>query len=223
MYNNKDKLCLMSLSPKIIQLQQLLGSKLKTLTSSCEFLSLDLPWLARSLPQGFPKGSVVEVTSGKGGVGLFLSSIFHGGKEMNLKVALIDGKDSFDPQSYESKDLERVLWLRCREAGQALKAADLLLRDGNLPLIILDLKSNPAAELRKIPATTWFRFQRLGEGASSVLIVLTASPMVGSAVIRLRVEAELKLNGLHEFQESLEKYLIIELEKEKNKRERAVA
>ena len=50
--------------------------------------------------------------------------------------------------------LSRLLWVRCRGAAEAMKAADLILRDGNLPLVLLDLAGNPPAQFWDIPATT---------------------------------------------------------------------
>ena len=82
-------------------------------------------------------------------------------RRANQWVALVDAQDSFDPSKLGEAVFSRLVWVRCRDAAQALKATDLLLRDGNLPLVLLDLQMNPAAELRKIPATTWHRWQRL--------------------------------------------------------------
>ena len=48
--------------------------------------------------------------------------------------ALIDGHDQFDPQSAGSSALSGLLWIRCHTATEAMRSADLLLRDGNLPL-----------------------------------------------------------------------------------------
>ena len=61
-----------------------------------------------------------------------------------------------------------LLWIRCHNAAQALKATDLILRDGNLSLIILDFKQNTDKELRKIPGPTWYRFQRITKSTKRV-------------------------------------------------------
>ena len=95
-----------------------------------------------------------------------------------------------------SADLSRLLWVRCRSTTEALKAADLLLRDGNLPLVLLDLVSNPAAQLRKIPATTWYRFQRLIEQTSAVCVVLAPRPMVAPAQVRITLRSRFSIHAL---------------------------
>ncbi len=78
--------------------------------------------------------------------------------------------------------------MRCPEAAQAIKAADLLVRDGNLPLLILDLQFAPAQQLRRIPASTWYRFQRiLEEKKTTTLIAFTPKPMIEAATLRLQL------------------------------------
>jgi hypothetical protein len=71
---------------------------------------------------------------------------------------------------------------------EAVKAADLLLRDGNFPLVILDLVLNPANELRKIPQTSWYRLQRLVEPVTTAFLVLTRRSMVSSAQVKLMLD-----------------------------------
>jgi hypothetical protein len=69
-----------------------------------------------------------------------------------------------------------------------VKAADLLVRDGNLSVLVLDLQGMSARELHKIRASTWHRFHRLMEERDSVLLVLTSQPMVEGAVTRIALE-----------------------------------
>src|SRR5206468_4710380 len=100
-------------------------------------------------------------------------------------ISLIDGRDSFDPQPLGNSCLRHLLWVRCHKAFEAVKAADLLLRDGNFPLVIVDLVLNPPEELRKIPQTSWYRLQRLVEPTSAVCLVLTRHSMVSSAQLKI--------------------------------------
>ena len=66
-----------------------------------------------------------------------------------------------------------------------MQAADLLLRDGNFPLVFLDLMLNPLRELGKIPASNWYRFQRLVEPAPSAFLVVTPRSMISSAHMQI--------------------------------------
>jgi len=92
--------------------------------------------------------------------------------------------------------LHQLLWVRCVQALEGVKAADLLLRDGNFPLVILDLILNPPQELRKIPQTTWYRLQRLVESMSTACLVLTRYEMVSSAQLKVVLENSWNLESL---------------------------
>jgi hypothetical protein len=88
----------------------------------------------------------------------------------------------------ENARLQHLLWVRCSKASEAIKAADLLLRDGNFPLVIVDLVLNAPEKLRKIPQTNWYRLQRLVEVVPTACLVLTRYEMVSSAQLKLLLE-----------------------------------
>jgi hypothetical protein len=121
----------------------------------------------------------------------------------NQWSALIDGGDQFDAQGAGALALSRLLWVRCHTAKEAFRAADLLLRDANLPLILFDLRGCSEKELRQIPSTTWYRFQRLLEPASVALLALTSSPQMPCALVRLEVDSVFGLEALEEEAETL--------------------
>jgi hypothetical protein len=189
----------------IIELRQFLAERFPGLRTRADELSAtkrafwptDLPQLDEPLRGGFPKGALAEIIAAQRGSGsaLLTAALIHRALDENKFVAMIDGQDSLDVTQL-GEDLTRLLWMRCRSAEEALKAADLLLRDGNLPLVLLDLVSNPAAQLRKIPATTWYRFQRLIEQTSTVCIVLTPRVMVAPAQVRITLHSRFSINAL---------------------------
>ena len=92
--------------------------------------------------------------------------------------------------------LRHLLWVRCSKASEAIKAADLLLRDGNFPLVIIDLVLNTPEELRKISQTNWYRLQRLVELMPTACLVLTRYEMVASAQLKLVLENSWSLGVL---------------------------
>jgi hypothetical protein len=71
---------------------------------------------------------------------------------------------------------------------EAIKAADLLLRDGNFPLVLLDLMLTSPNELRQIPQTRWYRLQRLVEPTSTVLLVFSRRSLVASARLKIALQ-----------------------------------
>src|SRR5207244_11898153 len=112
-------------------------------------------------------------------------------------VALIDGSDSFDPSS-DYFALRHLLWIRCRKAFDAIKAADFLLRDGNFPLLIVDLVLNSTEELRKIPQTSWYRLQRLVEAVPTACLVINRQSLVSSAQLKIVLENSWNLVALED-------------------------
>jgi hypothetical protein len=77
-----------------------------------------------------------------------------------------------------------------------MQATDLLLRDGNFPLVILDLVLNPITELRRIPSSTWYRMQRLIEPAPSALLAFTPCSLIHSAQWKLVLQNRWRLPQL---------------------------
>ena len=187
----------------IIELRQLLAERFPGLrtrglsATKHAFWPTGIPQLDKPLHGGLPKGALVEMVAEQHGSGsaLLMTALLHRALGENKFTAVIDGQDSLDVTQL-GEDLSRLLWVRCRSTAEALKAADLILRDGNLPLVLLDLVSNPAAQLRKIPATTWYRFQRLMEQTSAVCVVLVPRPMVAPAQVRVTLHSRFSLRAL---------------------------
>jgi hypothetical protein len=147
---------------------------------------------------GLPKGAITELINSRNGAGSasLVHAFIYGAYRDNYFVALIDGRDSFDPCALPNSILHQLLWVRCTKAVEAVKAADLLLRDGNFPLVIVDLILNSPEELRKIPQTTWYRLQRLIESVPTACLVLTRYEMVSSAQLKLVLENSWNLQTL---------------------------
>ena len=143
-----------------------------------------------ALAGGLTKGAITELSSPRPNAGsaTLFAALLHRACHDRSFVVLIDGRDSFDPGSLEDSVLRHLLWVRCRQAKDAMQAADLLLRDGNFPLVVLDLVLNPLAELRRIPSSAWYRLQRLVEPAPIAFLVLTPQSMISSAQWKLMLE-----------------------------------
>lgn len=145
---------------------------------------------------GLRKGAVSEFSGSSGHGMLFFSALLETACRERWHLGLIDAADQFEPADWDATALRRVLWVRCREARKALRAADLLLRDGNLPLLVLDLQGVPAAQLSRIPPNVWHRFQRVVEEAGVAFVVLSRRPTVEGAHVRIEVEGGLRLDAM---------------------------
>lgn len=139
---------------------------------------------------GVPCGALTEIVCGAPSCGgqLLLGSLLHALRAVQGRVALIDAYDEFDPQSWPEELLMHVVWVRCRDAAMALRAADIVARDANFQLVALDLRHAAAVELRRTPASFWYRLQRAVEPADLALLVLTPHATVPSARLRLQLE-----------------------------------
>ena len=148
------------------------------------------------------RGVMTEVSGSIGSGTLFLETLIASAETAGAMAALVDGSSGFDPAQC-GHPLSRLLWILCKDAPTAIKAADLLLRDGNLPLVVLDLQMNAAKDLRRIPATTWYRFQRIIEQSTSAFVVVTSRPMVSSAAERVELRNRWSLGAMRQRRKEL--------------------
>jgi hypothetical protein len=146
---------------------------------------------------GFLRGAVTEVCGSIAGGVLLLAAVVNTAMRDGFFVGLIDAANSFEPSDWKDEYLTRILWVMCGAAGPAIKAADILLRDGNLPVVILDLQMLPMSQLQCIPASTWHRFQRVIEPTATVLTVMTPQPVVEGAAARMAIRTDLTLDAMH--------------------------
>jgi hypothetical protein len=181
---------------RVLALRQLLRERFPSAHALAPALSSSAEWRVEASAGAewarvdFSLGEIVEVVAphpGSGGALLIGDLLDRAVLEERL-LALVDGKDSFDPDSFDSAQCGRLLWLRCQDASQALQATDLLLRDGNLPAILLDLQLNSPEEIRSLPSSAWHRFRGLAERSGAGLIVLTPAPLVTSAQQRFSLD-----------------------------------
>ena len=165
------------------------------------------------LNEGPPAGNIVEIvcTNTASASSLIIIALLRRAQNEKQFLAVVDSQDSFDPSAFSSDLLNRLLWVRCRNAGEAIRAADLLLRDDNVPMAILDLRLSPLTALRKIPSSVWYRFQRLLAVRTCALVVITPVAMVGSASIRLALKSRFSLRDLERTHDELISDLEIEL------------
>jgi len=203
----------MAAPEKIIQLRRLLAERFGRGGLAAEELhQTGLPLLDEA---GIARAALTEIVStplAPGG-GLLLYALLHAVLRQGERVVLIDGQGSFDPRGLPQAELRRLLWIRCDEAWEAIKAADLAVRDGNVPLAILLLTLNPAGELRRIPATAWHRLQMLAEKSAVTLLAFTPQAQIGCARLRLSVHGAFPLTRLQAMRSDLLPDLAVQVER----------
>lgn len=182
----------MSTSAKIIQLRELLAERgLATVAKPPRRLLVGWPALDAVAGEGLPKGDLTELHCARHGGALAVAQLLSAARHF---VALIDGSDSFDLTGLDPSVLARLLWVRCHSAAEAVKAADLLLRDGNLPLVLMNLRG--CADAARVPSQAWYRLQRIVETSGVTLLVLTPRPMIPSARVRVALHGVFTLDDL---------------------------
>lgn len=158
--------------------------------------------------RGLGPGSCVEIVARTSeGVGTLIAGLILGAATSGRRypLALIDGADAFDSVSMSdapssSALCRHLLWVRCRHRiDHALKTADLLLRDGNLPVVLLDLQLCRPADLRRdIPGgpNTWYRLRSLAEKTGTLLLAFTPEPIIPAVPWRLELEHRWPLTAI---------------------------
>ena len=128
-----------------------------------------------ALTGGFPRGSLTEIYGPpcSGRTSLLVSALASRTSAPEV-CALVDARDAFDPVSAEAAGvkLKNLLWVRCRNVDQALRATDLLIQGGGFGMIALDFGDTPAKVVRYVPLQVWFRFRRAVESTPTILVVL---------------------------------------------------
>lgn len=150
---------------------------------------------------GLSRGAMTELVCSLGCGGLFVEAMIAALVAERCFGALVDAGNAFDAQ--DNDGLSRLLWVRCSSPMQAVKAADLIVRDGNLQLVLLDLQAAPLHELRRMPASTWHRFQRIVEPTGTALVVLTCQPVVEGAKVRVATHQRWTVAAMRERRRAL--------------------
>src|SRR5579863_1057635 len=176
-----------------------------------------------TLTGGLPRGCLTEICgpASSGRTSVLLAALAAATQRQEV-CALVDISDAFNPHSAaaEGVNFEKMLWVRCggskQKAGspprhrdtekkngkiekpveQALRVTDLLLQSGGFGLVIIDLGDTSLKMARRIPLTSWFRFQRAVEHTATVLFVVSQVPCAQTCASLLLKVSGKKLSAL---------------------------
>jgi recombination protein RecA len=146
------------------------------------------------LTGGLPRGCLTEIFGGacSGRTSLLLAALAARTGDGEV-CALVDGRDAFDPAAALAAgvSLRQLLWVRCKNIEQALRATDLLIQGGGFGLIALDLSDVAPRVVRQVQLNVWFRFRRAVEGTATILFLMgQESHAKTCASLVLRMEGE---------------------------------
>src|ERR1700685_3656184 len=174
-----------------------------------------------ALTGGLPRGCLTELCgpASSGRTSVLLAALAAATQRQEV-CALVDISDAFNPHSAAAAgvNFEKMLWVRCgrsQKSGspqrhrdteknktietpveQALRVTDLLLQSGGFGLVIIDLGDTPLKMARRIPLTSWFRFQRAVEHTATVLFVISQVPCARTCAWLLLKVSGKKLSAL---------------------------
>jgi len=149
-----------------------------------------------ALTRGLRLGEITEICGGLGGGGMLLNQLLETGARAGWLGAWVDAGGTLEVADWEAEALGRMLWVRCDGPMTAMKATDLLLRDGNTSWVVLDLQGISQRGLGKISGNYWHRLHRLVEQRENALVVLTPSALVEGVRVRVATEGHWTLDDL---------------------------
>jgi hypothetical protein len=167
---------------------------------------------------GLPLGAISEIVCAAPSCGghLFFAQLLEVTRRASQRVALIDSSDSFDPGSFAADQFSHLLWVRCLNTATALQAADMLARDANLALVVLDLRRAPESDLRRIPGPQWYRLQRAVEPTDLAFVVETPRASVPSAQVRFTLQSSHHFRSLECERPGLATQLVATLQRQRH-------
>jgi hypothetical protein len=163
-------------------------------------LAFGLESLDRCSEGGLPTGAISELVARGPSVGAdyALHRLLASARARGWRAGLLETADSFDPGSASPEVLSSLLWVRVRDWLTALRAADQLAQDGNLRLIVLDLRGRPGERAPNLSPALGYRLQQAVERTDVCLLVLAEKPLLASARVRLQLEHPLPLSLLED-------------------------
>ena len=168
------------------------------LTRSGDGIVTGVPALDAALGGGLPRGRVTELVSAAPSSGgeLVFGALLASTRAARLRVALVDAADGFAPNNFRADLLRHLVWVRARSLPEALACADVLVRDGNYAVLVLDVRGVPARALRQQPSGAWHRLRLSAEQNPGAVLVQSAAGFVPAVPWRLVLDTPAALGEL---------------------------
>lgn len=175
-------------SDKVVALRRLLDERFPAAhPRESRLIPTGVPAIDHLLAGGLVTGTLTEFVSAvpSGGSQLSLGSLLLSTRQARQRVALVDAADAFDLTGLDDDAVAHLVWVRCATLGETWRAADLVARDPNYAVIVIDVRGFSERELLRTKDSVWVRLQRAAEHAETALVVQTTTPLVPNAAMRL--------------------------------------
>lgn len=169
------------------------------------------------LPGGIPRGGLTEFVAAapSNGMQLVLGTLLAATRGSRARIGLIDAANAFDPGGLADDDVGHLVWVRCHALDEAWRAADLLVRDPNYGVVIIDVRSVEQPVLKRTAATIWYRLQRAAEESQVAVLVQSAAATVPCARSRLVFKENYSLSALTQKRPALLEQLMVEVQRQR--------
>lgn len=173
--------------------------------------------------EGVPGKGLMEVVGGaSSGLDLVVWSVIYHGLRAEQAMALVDGGDGCDVARAWPEDLmKRLLWVRCQGVEEAVRATDLLVRDGNIRYLLVHLPAFwPTQEKQergkrawtRVPLPVWYRLRNVAEENGLWVMVASQERTVPCAMMRCQLRGRFGLDDLSVPRAHLLRQLAVQVE-----------
>jgi len=175
-------------SDKVVALRRLLDERFPAAhLRESRLIPTGVPGVDELLSGGLVTGTLTEFVSTVASAGNQLSfgSLLLSTRLARQRVALVDAAKSFDLTGLDDDAVAHLVWVRCATLSETWRTADLMARDPNYAVIVIDVRGFPERELLRTKDSVWVRLQRAAEHAETAVVVQTTTPLVPNAAMRL--------------------------------------
>lgn len=182
----------------VAELQALLATRFPSKVRRTQgVVSCGVPAVDEALGGGLAIGRLTEIVSSAPGTGgqTLLAQLLRTTRAARQRVVLIDGANGFVAHEVPQDALRHLVWVRAHDVAEALAAADIVVRDGNYAVVMLDLRGLPERTLLKTSSSVWHRLRTATDDSPTAVMVQTTSPLVPAVPWRLRLTAMFPLTS----------------------------
>jgi hypothetical protein len=200
----------------VASLRALLAARFpERVRKSSSIVATGVRTLDDALGGGLPAGRLTELVSTAPGTGgqTVIAELLRTTRIARQRVALIDGANGFVAEDVPPDRLRHLVWVRAHNASETFAAADILVRDGNYAVVVLDLRGLAERTLLKTPATVWHRLRHATESSPCAVLVQTTTALVPTVPCRLVLHEALPLKQRRTPRAQLANSLHVEVER----------
>lgn len=213
----------MSTTATLADLRRLLADRFPTLpTRDGRVVASGIAAVDDALGGGFGTGTFTEIVPSAPSCGgqLLIAALVEATRAAGQRLALLDAADAFTLDTLGDDDAltAHLVWFRSPSLKAFWQVADIVLRDANFAAVVMDLRTLPEREVRRTPATTWYRLQRAIEQSEAAVVVHTDFATVPCAARRLVLAEPLTMAAFKTPRRELQAALRPELHLQRNHR-----